>query len=67
MCSDDFELNKTSAKKYLKSIHSPKLDFDDYITKEFALWEIKVHVEATEDNWHKEEIKCASIKKGEII
>ena len=57
VCSDDFGLNKTLAKKYLKSIHTSKLDFDDYIAKEFSLWEIKVHVEASKDNWQSKKIR----------
>ena len=37
-------------------MHTPKSDFDGYMSKEISLWEIKVHVEASEDNWQSKKI-----------
>ena len=34
------------------------MDFDDYMEKEFSLWEIKVRVDASNDNWHRQKILC---------
>ena len=36
----------------------PELTFDKFMTREFDVWEIKVHNEANEDNWNEKKIIC---------